>query len=237
MGGEGVAAVARGAVSEAGGPPVRVMLVDDDALVRRLLATILEAAGLRVVSQAADGDEVVEAVRAHRPDVVVMDLRMERVGGVEATRLVRALPDAPGVVALTSFDTESAILDALLAGASRFLAKDAAPHEIVSAVQQVASGDGALSPRAARTVVQRMQAGSADGERRPARRLLEALTPRELEIARGVSEGRSNAEVAALLYISEATVKTHLNQAMHKTGVSNRVQLAVLVTRARLSGH
>lgn len=215
-----------------GQPQPRVVLVDDDALVRRLLGLILQKDGIAVVGEADDGDRAVDVVLAHHPDVVLMDLRMARVDGIEATRRVRALPQPPGVVALTSFDTEAAILDAVAAGAGGFLAKDSAPEEIVAAVRQVAAGEGALSPRAARVMIQQMQGSVESASRRQAQELLGALTGRELDVASGVTEGLSNGELATRLFVSEATVKTHLASALAKVGLQNRVQLAVLVARA-----
>ncbi len=211
---------------------IRVLVVDDDPMVRRLLRTILRPADIEVVAEASDGDEVVTAVQAHHPDVVLMDLRMERVNGIRATASVRALPAAPGVIAMTSFDTEAAILDAVHAGAGGFLAKDAGPDEIVAAVRAVATGEGWLSARAARTVMARVAVDPGAGARREAAAALAGLTERELEVARAVAEGLSNAEIAQRVYASEATVKTHLSRAMDKLGVGNRVQLAVVVDRA-----
>lgn len=210
----------------------RVVLVDDDALIRTLLGRILGAHGMAVVGEAEDGDGVVDVVLSRRPDVVLMDLRMVRVDGIEATGRVRAIPNPPGIIALTSFDTEAAILDAVAAGVAGFLAKDSAPEEIVTAVRQVAAGEGALSPRAARVVMQQMHGSGRTADRRKAERALAGLTARERDVAQGVVEGLSNAELAARLYVSEATVKTHLTAAMGKAGVENRVQLAVLVARA-----
>ncbi|MFE5294420.1 response regulator [Isoptericola sp. NPDC056618] len=210
---------------------VRVMIVDDDAMVRGFLRTILTKSGLDVVAEAADGDEVVSAVQAHHPDVVLMDLRMERVDGIRATAAAVALPSAPGVIAMTSFDTESAILDAVHAGAAGFLAKDSGPDELVAAVRSVAAGEGALSPRAARVVMEQVGSRPAARGRREARELLAQLTERELEIAGAVAEGLSNAQIAERLFLGEATVKTHLARATTRLGV-NRVQLALLVDRA-----
>jgi len=207
------------------------MIVDDDAMVRGFLRTILTKSGLEVVAEAADGDEVVPAVQAHHPDVVLMDLRMERMDGIRATAAVVALPSAPAVIAMTSFDTESAILDAVHAGASGFLAKDSGPDELVAAVRSVATGEGALSPRAARVVMEQVGARPAARGQRDAREALAQLTPRELEIARCVAEGLSNADIARQLFLGEATVKTHLTRATSRLGV-NRVQLALLVDRA-----
>ncbi len=210
---------------------VRVLVVDDDAMVRSFLRQILTKRGNDVVAEASDGDEVVPAVQAHHPDVVLMDLRMERMDGVRATAAVAALPDPPGVVAMTSFDTESTILDAVYAGAAGFLAKDAGPDELVAAVEAVASGDGALSPRAARVVMEQVAAAPTARGRREAQGMLAQLTDREREIAYCVAEGLSNIEIAGRLHLGEATVKTHLGHACHKLGV-NRVRLALLVDRA-----
>jgi len=210
---------------------IRVLVVDDDPMVRRLLRTILRPDDIDVVAEAADGDEVVTAVQAHHPDVVLMDLRMPRIDGVAATRAVRALPDPPGVIAMTSFDTEAVILDAVHADASGFLAKDASPDEIVSAVRAVARGEGALSPRAARVVMAQVHADPSSGVRDAAAKVA-TLTERELDVARLVAQGLSNAEIAQRLFLGEATVKTHLSAATAKLGVSNRVQVAVLVSRS-----
>ncbi|PRZ08606.1 LuxR family two component transcriptional regulator [Isoptericola sp. CG 20/1183] len=213
------------------GPVVRVLVVDDDTMVRSFLRQILTKRGIDVVAEASDGDEVVPAVQAHHPDVVLMDLRMERMDGVRATAAVVALPDPPGVVAMTSFDTESTILDAVHAGAAGFLAKDAGPDELVAAVQAVASGDGALSARAARVVMEQVAAAPTARGQREAQEMLARLTDRELEIAHCAAEGLSNIEIAARLFMGEATVKTHLSKACQKLG-TNRVRLAVLVDRA-----
>jgi DNA-binding NarL/FixJ family response regulator len=210
---------------------VRVLVVDDDTMVRSFLRQILTKRGIDVVAEASDGDEVVPAVQAHHPDVVLMDLRMERMDGVRATAAVASLPDPPGVVAMTSFDTESTILDAVHAGAAGFLAKDAGPDELVAAVEAVAAGDGALSARAARVVMEQVAAAPSARGRREAQDKLALLTDRELEIARCVAEGLTNIDIAARLFVGEATVKTHLAKACQKLGV-NRVRLALVVDRA-----
>ncbi|MFC8921992.1 response regulator [Cellulosimicrobium sp. NPDC057127] len=210
---------------------IRVMVVDDDAMVRRLLRTILRPDDIEVVAEASDGDQVVPTVQAHHPDVVLMDLRMPRVDGVTATHAVRALPDPPGVIAMTSFDTEQVILDAVHAGASGFLAKDAEPAEIVAAVRAVAAGDGALSPRAARTVIAQVSAAPGAAGRRDAAERVATLTERELDVARLVVEGLSNADIAQRLFLGEATVKTHLASASAKLEVTGRVQLAVVLVQ------
>lgn len=215
-------------------PPraIRAVVVDDDAFARRLMVTIVSAAGVDVVGQATDGDEVVAVVQAHRPDLVLMDIRMDRMDGIAATRAVRALPSPPHVLALTSFDTESAIVDAIDAGAAGFFAKDAASEEIVAAVRNVVRGEGALSPRAARVMVERVRASGQDGERQHAQRLLATLTERELDVAEAIAQGLSNEEIAAQLHLSVATVKTYQSQANAKLGVDNRVKLARVVMAA-----
>jgi DNA-binding NarL/FixJ family response regulator len=213
---------------------IRVLVVDDDALVRTLLTTILEQQGLEVVGQVSDGDEVVPAVQAHRPDVVLMDLRMARMSGVEATAALQREPEPPAVVVLTSFDAQDVVLAALHAGARGYLAKDAAPAEIADAVRAVADGGARLSDRASRAVLDHVTR-AGDGQRRAdARRRLEVLTEREIEVATAAAAGLSNSAIAARSFVSEATVKTHLNRAMTKLGLENRVQLATLVDRAAL---
>lgn len=210
----------------------RVLVVDDDPMVRLLLGRILATAGIEVVGEATDGDEVVQAVQAHHPDVVLMDLTMRRMGGVAATAALRALPHPPGVLALTAFDTPALILEAVHAGADGFLAKDTGPDELVDAVRHVAAGEGALSARAARILVEHVQADRSAREQREASERLAALTDKEREIAAGVAAGLTNADIAARSYVSEATVKTHIGRALTKLGLANRTQLALVVDRA-----
>lgn len=216
--------------------PLRVMIVDDDALVRTLLATILQAHHMEVVAEAADGDEVVEVVRRHRPDVILMDIRMARMSGIAATAALQELPYPPGVVMLTSFDTEAAIIDAVSAGAVGFLAKDAAPEEIISAVQHVAAGEGALSARAARVMVNQVQTSPVHQHHHAAAQLLGRLTARERDVVAGLVRGLSNSQIAAALHVGESTVKSHLVAAQSKTGTTNRVQLAVVAAQGGLTG-
>lgn len=213
----------------------RVLIVDDDPLVRRLLGTILASDGMEVVAEASDGDEVVPAVQAHRPDVVLMDLRMARVQGVEATAAVGRLPNPPGVLVLTSFDTDDAVLRAVQAGARGFVPKDADPQDILAAVRAVAGGGAALAPRAARYLVEQVAGDAAGRHRADAEDLVALLTDRELEVARSVAAGLTNSEIAVRAFCSEATVKTHLSRAMTKLGLDNRVQLALVVDRAGLT--
>ena len=215
--------------------PIRVLLVDDDPLVRAGLRFLLDSADdLTVVGEAGDGDEVVAAVRGSQPDVVLMDLRMPRVSGVDATRLVRALPDPPHVVALTTWDVDDAVVRTLDAGASGFLLKTAAPAEILGAVRAVVNGDAVLSPRSTRQLLDHLGRSSDVAARRSAEERVATLTDRERDVVVAVAEGLGNAEVGQRLYISEATVKTHLAAAQDKLGARNRVGVAVIAERAGL---
>ena len=215
--------------------PHRVLLVDDDAMVRTGLRLILQSADdIEVVAEASDGDEVVPAVHAHHPDVVLMDLRMARMDGVAATQEVRALPEPPQVVVLTSWDVDDAVLRSLVAGAAGFLLKSAGPTDIVGAVRAVAAGDAVLSPQSTRRVLDHIAQDSCDAERRRAEELTVLLSDRERDVTVAVGNGLGNAEIARQLYVSEATVKTHLAAAQHKLGARNRVEVAVLAERAGL---
>jgi DNA-binding NarL/FixJ family response regulator len=213
---------------------IRVLLVDDDALVRSGLSIMLDGAGdLEVVGEAGDGDEVGRAVDAHHPDVILMDVRMRRIDGITATRWVRARPEPPEVIVLTTFDTDEHILDALSAGASGFLLKDAPPNEIVEAIERVAAGESILSPTITRRLMQRVAAG-ADTARR-AQETLAVLTEREREVAVAVGHGLSNAEIAATLHMSTATVKAHVSSILAKLHAPNRTHLALVVHDAGLA--
>jgi DNA-binding NarL/FixJ family response regulator len=214
---------------------IRVLLVDDDPLVRAGLAMIIASAtDLVVVGEAGDGLEAVEAVRAHRPQVVLMDIRMPRLDGIASTARLRARPNPPEVLVLTTFEADAYVLDALRAGASGFLLKDTPPPEIVAAIREVAGGGTMLSPSVARTVIDHV-ARSAGGERRgSAEAALAVLTEREREVALEVGRGRSNAEIAATLFLSEATVKAHVSRLLTKLDLNNRVQIALLVHDAGL---
>ena len=215
--------------------PHRVLLVDDDAMVRTGLRLILQSADdIEVVAEASDGDEVVPAVHAHHPDVVLMDLRMARMDGVAATQEVRALPEPPQVVVLTSWDVDDAVLRSLVAGAAGFLLKSAGPTDIVGAVRAVAAGDAVLSPQSTRRVLDHIAQDSCDAERRRAEELTVLLSDRERDVTVAVGNGLGNAEIARRLYVSEATVKTHLAAAQAKLGARNRVEVAVLAERAGL---
>jgi DNA-binding NarL/FixJ family response regulator len=213
---------------------VRVLLVDDDALVRSGLRMMLAGAeGIDVVGEADDGRGVLGAVDRHRPDVVLMDIRMPQLDGIAATRLLRSQPDPPAVVVLTTFDTDELVLRALRAGAAGFLLKDTPPAEIVRAIELVHAGDGMLSPAVTRQLI-KLVAGESDAGARheSAREQLEALSPREREVALAVGRGQPNAEIAAELHMSVATVKAHVSRLLVKLGVENRVQIALLMQDA-----
>ena len=216
---------------------IRVLLVDDDALVRSGLRIMLAgAANLDVVAEATDGREVLGAVDLHRPDVVLMDIRMPQLDGIAATRLLAAQPDPPAVVVLTTFDADELVLRALQAGAAGFLLKDTPPAEIVRAIELVHSGDAMLSPAVTRRLIS-LVAGDSDAAARAdhARDRMAALSPRERDVALAVARGQANAEIAAALHLSVPTVKAHVSRLLDKLDVNNRVQIALLVKDA--SGH
>jgi DNA-binding NarL/FixJ family response regulator len=213
---------------------VRVLIVDDDALVRAGLTMMLDgAAGIAVVGQAADGDEVGRAVEVSAPDVVLMDLRMPRVDGIVATGWVRSRPRPPEVIVLTTFDADENVLRALRAGASGFLLKDSPPAEIAEAVRRVAAGDPILSPRITRRLMDR--AALDGGTREGARAVLDELSPREREVVLAIAEGRTNAEIATGLAMSVATVKAHITHILTKLQLTNRTQIALLAHDAGLA--
>lgn len=212
--------------------PVRVLVVDDDALVRKGLILLLQGAeDVEVVGEASDGDEVPAAIASTSPDVVLMDIRMARVDGVEATRRLRSHPGAPEVVVLTTFDTDQNVLAAIQAGATGFLVKDTPPEEVVEAIRRVARGDAILSADATRRLLDRAVVEEAARSR--ARRELDGLSEREHEVALAIADGRSNAEIAGDLYMSVATVKAHVSHIFTKLGLTNRTQIAVLAHEAR----
>jgi DNA-binding NarL/FixJ family response regulator len=213
--------------------PIRVLLVDDDALVRAGLTMMLDGAnGIEVVGEAADGDQVPAAVDAHAPDVVLMDLRMPRTDGITATRRLRGRSHAPEVIVLTTFDADDNVLAGLRAGASGYLLKDSPPDQIVEAIHRVAAGDPILSPAITRRLMDRAVATS--GTREQARAALAGLTPREHEVVVGIARGETNAEIAARLYMSVATVKAHITHILTKLGLTNRTQIALLAHDADL---
>jgi DNA-binding NarL/FixJ family response regulator len=209
---------------------VKVLLVDDDALVRAGLQLILSSAeDLVVVGEADDGARAVEAVREHRPDVVLMDIRMAEMDGITATAALRRLASPPQVIVLTTFQADEQVMSALRAGASGFLVKDTPPADIINAVRVVASGAAIISPSVTRTLLSHFGDGSGSERRRVAAQRLAALTDREREVATAIGSGSSNAEVATALFMSEATVKAHVSRLFTKLGATNRVQIAIVV--------
>ena len=215
---------------------LRVLLADDDALVRAGLRTILSAADdLRVIGEADDGHAAVAAVKEHRPDVVLMDIRMPQLNGIAATEAITALDHPPRVIVLTTFHLDEYVFGALQAGASGFLLKDTPPADIIRAIRLVAVGEAMLSPSATRTLIERFSADTGTPRRAAAELALQALTGREREVAAEVAKGHSNADIAARLYMSEATVKAHLSRVLTKLGASNRVQVAILARDAGLT--
>ncbi|GAA4042790.1 response regulator transcription factor [Nonomuraea soli] len=208
---------------------IRVAIVDDDALVRAGLSMILGgAADVEVVGEAADGAEVPRLVALHKPDVVLMDIRMPEVDGLTATEALRAAPAPPEVVVLTTFHADAQVLRALRAGAAGFLLKDIPPGELVEAIRRVSRGEPILSPAVTRQLITHVADGN-DDRRTRARTLLGKLSDREREVAMAVGQGRSNAEIGAELYMSVATVKAHVSRVLTKLDLNNRVQIALLV--------
>ncbi|MFI1192382.1 response regulator [Micromonospora sp. NPDC020750] len=221
------------------GEPVRVLIVDDDALVRAGLSMILGGVpDLRVVGEAADGDQVPAAVAACAPDVVLMDIRMPRVDGLAATEALRAQPRPPEVLVLTTFDADDQVLRALRAGAAGFLLKDTPPAEIVRAVRRVAAGEATLSPTVTRQLIRHVTASGpagVDPRRERALRMLAGLSEREREVAVALGQGRTNAEISGELFMSVATVKAYVSRLLTKLDLNNRVQVAILVHDAGLA--
>ncbi|TKV56955.1 response regulator transcription factor [Nakamurella flava] len=213
----------------------RVLLVDDDALVRAGLRMILESApDLEVVGEAADGADVPEAVAAHRPDVVLMDIRMPRVDGLAATTALLSRPDPPRVIVLTTFDLDDFVFRALEAGAAGFLLKDTPPLELVAAVRVVAAGEAMLSPTVTRRLISRFAEDPRAARRRAAVSRISTLTERETEVLLEVGRGASNSDIGRTLYMSEATVKAHVSKLLVKLGAANRVQVAIVAHDAGL---
>ena len=234
-----------------------VVIADDQALVRGGFRLILKAAGIDVLAEAADGEQAVAAVLEHQPDVVLMDIRMPRLDGIEATRrIVASGASGPRIIILTTFDLDEYVYAALAAGASGFLLKDVTPEHLVAAVQLVRTGDALLSPSITRRLVERFAgrpggppapsgssaapAATAPAASAPSARPgapgcdTSALTPRELEVLGLIARGMSNAEIAAMLFLSEATVKTHVARILTKLGLRDRVQAVVLAYESGL---
>jgi DNA-binding NarL/FixJ family response regulator len=212
---------------------ISVLLVDDEALVRTGLRMILEtAADISVVGEAGDGRAAIDSATRHRPDVVLMDIRMPHLDGLAATARIRSTPHPPSVIVLTTFDSDDEVFQALEAGAVGFLLKDTPPPDLLRAIRVAAAGDAMLSPGVTRQVIHRVTAEDQTRRRRDALRRLDVLTTRERQILIEIGLGRANAEIAKLLHLSEATVKSHITHLFDKLSATNRVQLAIAAFRA-----
>lgn len=210
---------------------ITVLIADDDPFVRRGVSDIFAATDdITVVADVDDGDQVTAAVQVHRPQVVLMDLKMKRTGGLEATRQLMTMPAAPKVIAMTAMDVDDLVVQAISAGAHSFLSKDEPPETFQQSVRAVAAGNTLFSEESLRRIV---AAGSSPVPGpRPAD--LSMLSPRELDVLRAVACGTSNANIAAELFLSETTVKTHISAVFTKLGTQNRVQAALIAFRAGL---
>jgi DNA-binding NarL/FixJ family response regulator len=214
---------------------IRVLLVDDDPLVRSALSLMLGGqTDIEVVGEAGNGEAALALVTELRPEVVLMDIRMPVMDGLEATRTLHQRPAPPAVVVLTTFDADDHVVGAIAAGADGFLLKDTPPGDIVNAIRTVAAGDAMLSPSATRSLVSRLRSTAPTDRSSTAAERLSALTERELEVAVCVGRGLSNSEIASELYLSVPTVKSHVSRLLTKLDSTNRVQVAMVVHDAGL---
>jgi DNA-binding NarL/FixJ family response regulator len=215
---------------------IRVLIVDDQALVRAGFRMILESeTGIEIVGEAGDGLEAVDAVRTLSPDVVLMDIRMPNLDGLEATRrIVEGSGEPPRILMLTTFDLDEYVYEALRAGASGFMLKDTPPEQLVAAIHVIASGDALLSPTITKRVIEEFirRPPSTVSQERPSK--LDDLTARELEVLGFMARGLSNAEIAKDLFVSETTVKTHVARILMKLGIRDRVQAVVFAYESGL---
>jgi len=203
--------------------PIRVLVVDDQELVRLGFCVILDAAdGIAVVGEAANGEAAVSQVAAHGPDVVLMDIRMPGMDGLEATRLITRGPAGPKVVMLTTFDLDDYVYEALRAGASGFLLKDSPRHDLIAAVRAAAAGDALLAPSVTRRLIEAFARRPPETAPSPSR--LASLTAREQDVLLLLARGHSNAEIASALFVTPATVKTHLAHIYGKLGARGRYE-------------
>ena len=224
-------------MTDDGGEPIRVFLVDDQEMVRAGFRMLIDSQDdLDVVGEAGDGSDAVQRLAATRADIVLMDVRMPRLDGVEATRLLAARADAPRVIVLTTFDLDEYAFAAIKAGAAAFLLKDAAPHELLHAIRAVHAGDAVVAPSTTRRLLEQFAHTLPDPSAPSADTRLGSLTDRELEVFSLVGRGRSNQEIAAALVFAEATVKTHVGRLLAKTGSRDRVQLVVLAYETGIVG-
>lgn len=219
--------------------PIRVLVVDDVPLMRSGVAAILSTTrDIVVVAEADDGDQVVPAIHAHRPDVVLLDIRMARQGGIETIAQVKALPHPPRVLMLTTFDTDQLAFRSIEAGADGFLLKTSTNDQLCNGIRDVAAGTGAaVSPETATHLFARVrEGGGTSAQRTQARALVSRLTARERQVISGIARGLTNAEIARELYVGETTVKTYVGSAFDKLGVDNRPSAAVIADRGGLVG-
>ena len=225
--------------------PIRLFLVDDQELVRAGFRMVLDAqADMTVVGEAGDGLAALDAIEATRPDVVLMDIRMPRLDGVETTKRLQERGEAARVLVLTTFDLDEYVFAALKAGASGFLLKDAGPAELLAAIRAVHAGDAAMAPSTTRRMLERFvpdlpdegAESAAAAQRRTAASRLAPLTEREREVLEAVGSGLTNTEIAAELFLAEATVKTHIGRVLHKLELRDRVQMVITAYETGLVG-
>jgi DNA-binding NarL/FixJ family response regulator len=213
------------------GAPIRVVIVDDHALFRHGLRELLVEQGFEVVGEASNGETALALAAQHSPDVLVMDLNMPGIGGVEATRRITDEIPASRVLVLTITSGQDEVNNAILAGAAGYLLKDASPEEIGAGVRAVAAGEALVSPRIAAGLLERIRTGGRDG---PPRERLALLTDRELDVLRLLGHGESNSDIAAELHITAATAKNHVASILKKLGFENRIEAAVYAARTGL---
>jgi DNA-binding NarL/FixJ family response regulator len=215
--------------------PIGVVIADDQALVRAGFRMILESQpDIHVLAEAADGEEAVAACHRHHPAVALIDIRMPALDGIEATRQIAASGDgAPKILILTTFDLDQYVYDALRAGASGFLLKDAGPERLIAAVRQVGDGDALLAPSITRRLIETF-AQPATAATEIDTELIAGLTPRELEVLKLVARGLNNNEIAGALFLSESTIKTHVTRILSKLDLRDRTQAVVIAYESRL---
>ncbi len=213
----------------------RIMLVDDDPLVRSGLRLMLGGSAFEIVAEAGDGREALELYSADPVDLVLMDLRMPVLDGIAATSEFKKLLDPPAVIVLTTFDADDYVVRALAVGADGFLLKDTPPRDIVTAINNVLSGQPALSPSVTAALIKQVVDGRGDDKAGRAEKAIGELTERERDVAICLAKGASNAEIGAELYMSVPTVKAHISHIFAKLGASNRVQVAILLHDAGLA--
>jgi len=212
---------------------IRVVVADDQGMVRSGFSTLLNAQpDIEVVGEAVNGQEAIDSAAKLRPDVILMDVRMPVLDGLQATRTITAMDDSPRILILTTFDLDDYVFEALRAGASGFLLKDASAGELAEAVRVVAVGDGLLAPAVTRRLI--AEFARMGGPRLPARKALKELTERETEVLALVARGMTNAEIAAYLVVAEQTVKTHVSRVLMKLGLRDRAQAVVFAYESGL---